>query len=100
MPSDKRTLPAKVLTLVKRRPGFEQKQAIAAYWKAYDEARSAAEAEGARAECARVKAVFEQMAPGHEALIERLMYDGKTTGPEAAMAILQAKKRALFAVVK
>jgi hypothetical protein len=36
--------------------------------------------------------VREQCIPGHEALIEKLAFDGKTTGPEAAMAVLAAEK--------
>ncbi len=32
------------------------------------------------------------MISGHEALIERLMFDGKTTAPEAAVKILAAEK--------
>ena len=34
-----------------------------------------------------------QVLPGHEALIEGLAFDGKTTGPEAAMAVLAAEKQ-------
>lgn len=48
--------------------------------------------EGATAEQARVAAVREQSIPGHEALIEQLAADGKTTGPEAAMAVLAAER--------
>jgi ClpP class serine protease len=49
-------------------------------------------AAGAEAERTRIAAVREQLVPGHEALIERLAMDGKTTGPEAAVAVLQAEK--------
>lgn len=31
---------------------------------------------------------------GHEALIEKLMFDGKTTGPEAAVQVLKAEQSA------
>lgn len=49
-------------------------------------------AAGAAAERERIKAVSEQCMPGHEALIEGMKYDGKTTGPEAAVAVLRAEK--------
>lgn len=49
-------------------------------------------AEGAEAERARIQAVREQTMPGHEALIEALAFDGKTTGPEAAVKVLAAEK--------
>ncbi|MFA6054030.1 MAG: S49 family peptidase [Thermodesulfovibrionales bacterium] len=50
------------------------------------------EKEGAAAETARAKAVKEQLIPGHEALIETLMFDGVTTGEQAAVRILAAEK--------
>lgn len=50
------------------------------------------EATGRAAEQARAAAVRAQHIPGHDALIERLAADGKTTGPEAAMAVLAAEK--------
>lgn len=49
-------------------------------------------AEGAANERARIAAVREQSLPGHEALIEQLAADGKTTGPEAAVAVLAAER--------
>jgi signal peptide peptidase SppA len=49
---------------------------------------------GAESERQRIAAVREQLMPGHEALIERLAADGKTTGPEAAMAVLAAERSA------
>ncbi len=52
-----------------------------------------AKAEGAEAERERVQAVKSQSLPGHEALIETLMFDGKTSGPDAAVLILQAEKK-------
>jgi hypothetical protein len=48
--------------------------------------------EGAESERARIQAVQEQSLPGHEALIQTLMFDGKTTGPGAAVQILAAEK--------
>lgn len=53
---------------------------------------SAAKREGAESERKRIADVRAQAIPGHEALIETLAADGKTTGPEAAMAIVAAEK--------
>lgn len=49
-------------------------------------------AEGVKKEAARIKAVSEQLMPGHEALITKLMYDGSTTGEQAAVQVLAAEK--------
>ncbi|NCC41461.1 MAG: S49 family peptidase [Gammaproteobacteria bacterium] len=49
-------------------------------------------AEGAQTERARIQGVRAQAIPGHEALIERLAFDGATTGPEAAVQVLAAEK--------
>lgn len=54
----------------------------------------AARAEGAAAERQRITDVRAQSLPGHEALVERLAMDGKTTGPEAAAAVLAAERSA------
>lgn len=56
------------------------------------EAASILRAEGADGERARIQAVREQSMPGHEALIEALAFDGKTTGPEAAVKVLAAER--------
>ena len=53
---------------------------------------SRGKAEGAEAERKRIKEVEEQLIPGHEALIASLKFDGKTTGPEAAVKVLNAEK--------
>lgn len=53
----------------------------------------AARKEGADAERQRIQSVKSQSIPGHEALIESLLFDGKTTGPEAAVAVLDAEKK-------
>lgn len=58
------------------------------------EAAGLLRAEGAAGELARVNAVRAQAIPGHEALVEKLAADGKTTGPEAAMAVLAAERGA------
>jgi len=52
-------------------------------------------AEGAAAERGRIQAVREQSMPGHEKLIEALAFDGKTTGPEAAVQVLAAERTRL-----
>jgi signal peptide peptidase SppA len=50
---------------------------------------------GAEGERARIKAVEEQAMPGHEALVETMKFDGKTTGEQAAVQILAAEKKKL-----
>lgn len=50
---------------------------------------------GAKAERERILAVKEQALPGEEKLVEEMMFDGKTTGPEAAVKILQNQKAKL-----
>lgn len=52
----------------------------------------AARAEGAAAELQRVRDVQAASLPGHEALIATLMFDGKTTGAEAALKVLAAER--------
>jgi len=47
---------------------------------------------GATNERDRIKGVSDQNMVGHEALVSGLMYDGKTTGPEAAVQVLAAEK--------
>lgn len=49
-------------------------------------------AAGAKAERERIQAVRAQAMPGHEKLIDTLAFDGKTTGPEAAVAVLDAER--------
>ncbi len=49
-------------------------------------------ADGAKAERERIRAIEAIALPGHEALIEQLKFDGKTTGPEAAQKVLEAEK--------
>jgi capsid assembly protease len=48
--------------------------------------------EGAEHERARIKAVKDVSLAGHEALIERLMFDGHTSGDEAARLVVHAEK--------
>lgn len=58
------------------------------------EAIDAARKEGATAETARVKAVFDQTMPGHEALVQTLALDGETSGEQAAVKVLAAERAA------
>jgi signal peptide peptidase SppA len=60
---------------------------------------AAARQEGAAAELQRILAVEAQLIPGHEALIASFKADGKTTGPEAAAAIIAAEKAQRTAAV-
>ncbi len=53
---------------------------------------AAIRADGASAERDRINDVRAQAMPGHEALVETLAFDGKTTGPEAAVQILSASR--------
>ena len=46
----------------------------------------------AKAERERIQSVEAQLIPGHEALIREMKFDGKTTGEQAAVRILQAEK--------
>jgi hypothetical protein len=56
------------------------------------EAAAVLRAEGAISERDRIAAVRAQAMPGHEALIEQLAADGRTTGPEAAVAVVAAER--------
>lgn len=70
-------------------PGDEEEDdpaAPAAYHRGY--------AAGARAELARIQSVFAQATPGHDALLQKLAFDGKTTGPQAAVQVLAAENKA------
>lgn len=59
------------------------------------EAAAEAKTQGATAERERIQAVLAQSMPGHEALVQRLAFDGKTTGPEAAVQVLAAHRATL-----
>lgn len=48
--------------------------------------------EGATAERQRIQDVEAQAMPGQEDLVKTLKFDGKTTGPEAAVKVLAAEK--------
>lgn len=55
-------------------------------------ATATATAAGAAAERQRIADVRAQTLPGHEALVEQLAFDGKTTGSDAAMAVMAAER--------
>jgi len=59
-----------------------------------EEGRAAGFEAGASAERQRIQDVEAQAVPGHEALITTLKFDGKTTGPEAAVQVIAADKAA------
>lgn len=59
-----------------------------------EEGRAAGFDAGAVAERERIQAVEAQAMPGHEKLIAGLKFDGKTTGPEAAVQVLNAEREA------
>jgi len=65
------------------------KEALAGMNEKLAEARK----EGGTAENLRIKDVLAQKLPGHEAMVTELAFDGKTTGPEAAVAVLQAENK-------
>lgn len=56
------------------------------------EGKSQNEASGAARELQRIKDVAAQTLPGHEALVRELMFDGKTTGAEAAARVITAER--------
>lgn len=49
-------------------------------------------AEGAASERTRIQSVKSALIPGHEALIESLMFDGKTSGGDAALQVNAAER--------
>ncbi len=59
------------------------------------ELRSEFMAAGAAAELERIQAVRASAMPGHEALIEQLAMDGKTTGAQAAQLVIAAHRQTL-----
>jgi len=61
--------------------------------EAFKKGEDVGRAAGAADELARIKSVSEQRMAGHDDLVESLMFDGKTTGPEAAVQVLAAEKK-------
>ena len=66
----------------------------------FAQVRSEFMALGATQERDRIQAVRAQSLPGHEALIDKLAFDGKTSGPEAAAAVLAAERSVRQAAVQ
>lgn len=64
----------------------------AAFAAEHPEAAALLRAEGSDNERARIQAVREQTMPGHEALVERLAFDGSTTAAQAAQQVLAAER--------
>lgn len=61
----------------------------------HPEVAAALRDEGATAERQRIQDVEATSLPGHEALVQTLKFDGKTSGGEAAQQILAAEKTKL-----
>ena len=85
------------MTTPEAKPALTREAFQAEHPQLFAELRAAFTAEGAAAELARVQAVRAQSLRGHEKLIEALAADGKTTGPEAAAAIVKAERDAIAA---
>jgi hypothetical protein len=75
-------------------------QTTAEWLAANPEVVASLRAEGAAAERQRIADVRARSLPGHEALIERLAADGKTSGVEAGDAVLAAEKAGLASVAQ
>ena len=71
---------------------MDPKELAAKFAAEHPAAAALVRAEGAEGERTRIQAVREQLMPGHEALIEQLAADGKTTAGEAAMAVNAAER--------
>jgi signal peptide peptidase SppA len=67
-------------------------QTTAEWLAANPEVAASLRAQGAESERERIAAVRSMSMPGHEALIDKLAADGVTTGPAAAVAVLEAEK--------
>lgn len=92
MSTENNTQPALTLEILKNQHSglYEQVKTIG-----FDEGRTAGLSEGAKIERERIQSVEAQLMPGHEKLIADLKFDGKTTGPEAAVQVLNAHKAIL-----
>jgi ClpP class serine protease len=60
----------------------------------YDSGFAAGVEQGKKDEVTRIKDVKSQLIPGHEALVESMMFDGISTKADAALAIVEAEKTA------
>lgn len=68
------------------------KEALTGMEEKLAKAKADGMAEGAAAEQERIKGVRLQLVPGHEALVEQMAFDGKSTAADTAMAIVAAEK--------
>lgn len=80
------------MTKPKRGASMTPQEMAAEFAAQNPEAAAVLRAEGSAGERARVAAVREHVMPGFEALIDEMVADGTTTGPEAAMRVLAAMK--------
>ena len=65
--------------------------------EAFTSGATMGEASGAKAERDRITGVRATALPGHEALVEKLAFDGKTTPAEAALAVNAAHRASITA---
>lgn len=85
-------LPATPISTTTEVPKMTPTEAAAKFAAENPDAAAVLRAEGATAETKRAADVRAALLPGHEALIERLAADGKTTGADAAKAIIAAEQ--------
>jgi len=71
---------------------MDPKELAAKFAAENPEAAALIRSEGAAAELSRIKEVRASALPGHEALIDQLAMDGKSTGADAALAIVAAER--------
>lgn len=69
-------------------PAITEEIRVEGYNKGLDDGKAI----GAEAERKRIQEVEARLLPGHETLINKLKFDGKTTGAEAADAVLNAER--------
>lgn len=83
--------PAPKTTTQKGHQAMTPDEIKAQFPDAYNAIHAAGMTAGAEGERARIQAVRAAAMPGHEALIDRLAFDGKTTGGDAALAVIAAE---------
>lgn len=89
--ADEPVQPVKLENVLKG-PTMTPQEIAATFVAEHPEAAEILRAEGAASELHRIQAVRAQAMPGHEKLIDQLAFDGKTSGPEAAVQILAAER--------
>lgn len=70
-----------------------EKMTAEAIAEQHPEAAAALRSQGADAERSRIQGVEAQALPGYEALIEKMKFDGKSTGGDAAQAVLAEERK-------